>query len=51
MAKIYFYCSSRKSDKCSQITIMSSSELRAYGLAVLQFKKYNYKGTPKRIAI
>lgn len=46
---IYFYTSSRKSDKCSQITILSSTLRRAYALAVVQFKKHNYKGTPRRI--
>lgn len=47
--KIYFYTSSRKSDKCSQITVLSSTERRAYGLALMQFKHHHYRGTPKRI--
>lgn len=48
---MYFFGSSRKSDKCSVVTIMSWSERRAFGLAVIKFKEWGYKGTPKRIAI
>lgn len=49
--KVYFFVSSRKSDECSQITICTTSLQRAYGLALIQFKKYGYKGTPKRLAV
>lgn len=49
--KFYFFKSSRKSDKCSQVTIITSSVRRAYALAVVKFKEYGYKGTPKRLMI
>ena len=48
---IYFYTSSRKSDKLSHpITISTNgSERRAYALAVINFKKSGLKGSPKLI--
>lgn len=46
---IYFFTSTRKSDKCSQITICTWSERRAFGLALAQFYKHGYKGYPRRI--
>ena len=46
---IYFFTSTRKSDKCSQITICTWSEKRAFGLALAQFYKHGYKGSPRRI--
>lgn len=49
---IYFYKSSRKSDKLVHpITVCSSSERRAFALAVLNFAKNGLKGSPKLIAI
>lgn len=50
---IYFYNSSRKSDKLSHpITISTNgSERRAYALALISFKKHNLKGSPKLITI
>ena len=49
---IYFFKSSRKDDKLFHpLTISCSSELRAYALAVINFKKNNLNGTPIRIAI
>lgn len=47
--RIYFFKSSRKSDKLSQLTIASTSMLRAYALAVINFKNNGYKGTPIRL--
>lgn len=49
---IYFYNSSRKDDKLVHpVTVSTNSERRAYALVVLNFKKNNLKGTPKRIMI
>lgn len=47
--RIYFFKSSNKSDKLSQLTIGSSSMLRAYALAVMNFKTNGYRGTPVRL--
>lgn len=47
--RVYFFKSSRKSDKLSQLTIASSSMLRAYALAVMNFKSNGYLGTPVRM--
>lgn len=47
--RIYFFKSSNKSDNLSQLTIGSSSMLRAYSLAVMNFKSNGYKGTPIRL--
>lgn len=49
--KIYFFTSTRKSDKLSQITVFACSATRAYGRALIYFKTHNYKGSPKRLAI
>ncbi len=49
---IYFYKSSRKSDKLSHpVTICANSERRAFALALINFKKNSYKGSPRRIAL
>ena len=49
---IYFYKSSRKSDKLVHpLTICAKSERRAFALAVINFKKHFLRGTPKLIAI
>lgn len=47
--RIYFFKSSNKSDKLSQLTIGSSSMLRAYARAVMYFKTNGYRGTPIRL--
>lgn len=47
--RVYFFKSSNKSDKLSQLTIGSTSMLRAYALAVINFKSNGYKGTPIRL--
>ena len=49
---IYFYESSNKKDKLTHpLTISTSSERRAYALAVLNFAKHNLKGSPKLIQL
>jgi len=49
---IYFYESTNKRDKLEHpLTISTSSEKRAYALAVLNFAKNGMIGSPKRIEI
>ena len=49
---IYFFKSSRKSDKLSHpITICTSNERRAFALALINFTKNGFKGSPKRIEL
>lgn len=49
---IYFFKSSRKSDKLSHpVTVCAKSERRAFALAIINFKKHNMIGSPKRIDI
>lgn len=49
---IYFFKSSRKSDKLSHpVTVCANSERRAFALALLNFTKHGYKGSPKMIAL
>lgn len=49
---IYFFKSSRKSDKLIHpITVCSNSERRAFALAIINFAKNGYKGSPKLLAI
>ncbi len=49
---IYFYKSSRKSDKLQHpITVCSNSERRAFALAVINFTKNGLKGSPKLVTI
>ena len=49
---IYFYRSSNKKDKLTcPVTICANSERKAYALAVLNFKKNNMFGSPKRIEL
>ena len=49
---IYFFTSSRKSDKVTNpITICSSSERRAVALAIVKFLEWGYKGSPVRLAV
>ena len=49
---IYFYESTNKRDKLTHPrTISTTSEKRAYALAVLNFAKHNMVGSPKRIEV
>ena len=49
---IYFFKSSRKSDKLSHpVTVCATNERRAFALALINFKKNSYKGSPKIIAL
>lgn len=49
---IYFFKSSRKSDRLYHpVTVCTSNERRAFALALVNFKKNSYKGSPKIIAI
>ena len=49
---IYFYESTNKRDKLTHpLTISTSSERRAYALAVLNFAKNKMIGSPKRIEL
>lgn len=49
---IYFYDSTNKCDKLTHpLTISTTSERRAYALAVLNFKKNNMFGSPKRVNV
>lgn len=49
---IYFFNSTRKSDKLTcPITVCAANERRAIALAILNFTKNGYKGSPKLLAI
>lgn len=49
---IYFFKSSRKSDKLSHlVTVCAANERRAFALALLNFKKNGLTGSPKLVAI
>ena len=49
---IYFYESTNKRDKLTHpLTISTTSERRAYALAVINFAKNHMIGSPKRIEI
>ena len=49
---IYFYGSTNKRDKLTHpLTISTTSERRAYALAVLNFAKNRMIGSPKRIEV
>lgn len=49
---IYFFKSSRKSDKLVHpLTISTTSERRAFALAVLNFAKNGLKGSPRLITV
>lgn len=49
---IYFYESTNKKDKLVHpLTISTSSERRAYALAVINFLKNHMIGSPKRIEL
>ena len=44
--KLYFFISDNPADKCSGITILTSSARRAFALALNNFIKHRYKGCP-----
>lgn len=49
---IYFFSSSNKKDKVKNpITVVTSSERRAFSMALVNFKKNNYIGSPKLITV
>lgn len=49
---IYFFNSTRKADKLQHpVTVCANSERRAFALALLNFTKHGYKGSPKMIAL
>lgn len=49
---IYFYNSSRKSDKLSHpVTVCAKNERRAYALAVINFTKNGLKGSPRLVTV
>ena len=49
---IYFFKSSRKSDKLSHpVTVCAANEHRAIALAIINFAKNGYKGSPKLLAV
>ena len=49
--KLYFFTSSRKSDKVNIITIATQSERRARLIAIIKFLEWGYKGVPKMLAV
>lgn len=51
MMKLYFFISDNPADKCSGITILTSSSRRAYALALNNFIKNGYKGCPVILAV
>lgn len=48
---IYFFTSTRKSDKVTQITIVSKNAVTAIIAVNRYFKRAEYKGKPKMLAI
>lgn len=49
---IYFYKSSRKSDKLQHpVTICAGNERRAFALAVINFVKNGLKGSPRLVTV
>lgn len=49
--KLFFFTSTRKSDKLSQITVATTTKRRAYALALMNFKSNGYKGSPKFLLV
>ena len=47
----FFFTSTRKSDKVTQIMIMSKDIVAAHILANRYFKRVGYRGTPKLLAV
>lgn len=49
---IYFFKSSRKSDRLHHpVTVCAANERRAFALALINFAKNGYKGSPKVLAV
>lgn len=48
---MYVFESSRKSEKQVHVTVFTSSYTRALMLAVINFTKNGYKGSPVRLAL
>jgi len=48
---IFFFTSTRKADKVTQITIVSTDVVRAHIVANRYFKRVGYKGQPKMLAV
>lgn len=48
---VFFFTSSRKSDKVTQITIVTTCKEKAVVLAAKCFIRNGYKGVPKILAV
>lgn len=48
---MYVFGSSRKSEKRVRVTVFTSSYTRALMLAVINFAKNGYKGSPVRLTL
>ena len=48
---IYFYQSTKKGELQHPITVCSSSEKRAFGMALVNFLKNGLKGSPVLLAV
>lgn len=48
---IFFFTSTRKADKVTQITIVSKDVVAAHIAANRYFKRTGYKGQPKMLAV
>lgn len=51
MNHIYFFKSTRKSDRLTVLTIATTTIKRAYALAQLHFFSKGYKGMPIQLAV
>lgn len=51
MLHLYFFTSSRKSDKIGCMTILTTSATKAFAFACANFAKNNCKGKPIILAI
>ena len=48
---MYVFESSRKSERKGYVTVFSNSHVRAITLAVINFAKNGYKGSPVEVAL
>lgn len=48
---IFFFTSTRKADRVSKITIISTDVVRAHIVVNRYFKRAGYRGTPKLLAV
>lgn len=49
---IYFFNSTRKDDRLKHpVTVCAANERRAIALAIINFAKNGYKGSPKLLAV